>query len=88
MLATLFFDALDEESTIAAAAAAGKFFLLNYFMTESVLSRDAAEHFTTVGLMVLRLPGLDKRYRRVGLYDAKGKTDWFRRSELETVRIY
>lgn len=58
---------------------------LNYYKTESLLIREAARNLPTFGFLLVQVS--ERNYRRVGLYDAGGSTNWFSDSNFETINI-
>jgi len=72
MRMTVSFDTVSDNFTDA--------YLLNYFMSDKVDLR-------TAGLLIIRLPDSYNGFRRIGLYDAQGTTDWFTGFE-ETLHLY
>lgn len=79
--AKLHFDSLDNDDDLMGV----DIFALNYYKTESLLIRQAASQLYTVGLLLVHVS--DRSYRRVGLYNAGGQTDWFSNSSFETIYI-
>jgi len=69
---TVNFDTVSDDVTDA--------YLLNYFM-------GSQDSLRTAGLLVTRLPDLYNGFRRIGLYEDLGTTDWFKGFE-ETLHLY